>query len=112
MERFCLLATGMKQPRVIRHRGPCDEMLVTLPGRLEDLAPRSTERQHLLRRYADLHTAWKHGPSSAPGCRCSLKGSCLTFSGSGSNSVLTMRTERKHPCAEEFDPGTAIHCPF
>jgi hypothetical protein len=32
-----------------------DETLVTLRGKLEDLAPRLTERERLLRGCADLH---------------------------------------------------------
>jgi hypothetical protein len=39
----------------MRRRRPSDETLVTLREKLEDLAPRSTERQHLLQGCADLH---------------------------------------------------------
>jgi hypothetical protein len=39
----------------MRRRRPSDETLVTLRGNLEDLAPRSAERLHLLRGCADLH---------------------------------------------------------
>ena len=39
----------------MRRRRPSDETLVTLRGKLEELAPRSVERQHLLQDCADLH---------------------------------------------------------
>lgn len=39
----------------MRRRRPSDETLVTLRGKLEDLAPRSAERQRLLQGCADLH---------------------------------------------------------
>ena len=39
----------------MRRRRPSDETLVTLRGKLEDLAPRSAERQHLLQGCAALH---------------------------------------------------------
>lgn len=39
----------------MRRRRPSDETLVTLRGKLEDLAPRSADRQHLLQECAGLH---------------------------------------------------------
>ncbi len=39
----------------MRRRRPSDETLVTLRGKLEELATRSVERQHLLQDCADLH---------------------------------------------------------
>ncbi len=39
----------------MRRRRPSDETLVTLRGKLEDLATRSVARQHLLQGCADLH---------------------------------------------------------